>query len=212
MKNQKSDRRPISARNSQYSHRFSTFLARRRVAPNTISVASVIFAAGAGLSLIATSSNLTHRVWWALTAVLIVLRLLANMFDGMVAMGTGKTSAAGELFNELPDRISYVVIFVSAGFAAGSSPHLGYITAILALFIAYVRALGNHMGVSQLFIGPMAKSHRMFTLAALCLYNAIVPTVWQPPSLLTWGLLVITVGSVITVIRRLQQISKGIGA
>lgn len=212
MKNQSSDRRPISARNSQYSQRFSTFLAQRGVAPNTISVASVIFAVGAGLSLIATSSNLTHRVWWALTAVLILLRLLANMFDGMVAVETGKTSVAGELFNELPDRISDVVIFVSAGFAAGSSPHLGYITALLALFIAYVRALGNHMGVSQLFIGPMAKSHRMFTLAGLCLYNATAPTAWQPPSLLTWGLLVISVGSVITLVRRLQQISKGIGA
>jgi len=212
MKNQTSDRRPISARNSQYSQRVSTFLAQRGVSPNTISIASVIFAIGAGLSLIATSSSFTHRAWWILTAVLIVLRLLANMFDGMVALETGRTSAAGELFNEVPDRISDVVIFASAGFAIGSSPHLGYITAILALFVAYVRALGNHMGVSQLFIGPMAKSHRMFTLAAICLFNAVIPTAWELPSLLMWGLLLISLGSVITIIRRLQQIAKGMGA
>ena len=206
MKNQTSDRRPISARNSPYSQRVSTFLAQHGVAPNIISIASIVFAMGASLCLIATSSNFTHRIWWMLAAMLIVLRLLANMFDGMVAVETGKTSAAGELFNEVPDRISDVLIFTSAGFAAGSSPHLGYITAILALFIAYIRALGNHMGVSQLFIGPMAKSHRMFTLVAFCLWNAFIPAAWQLPSLLTWGLLIISVGSIITIIRRLQRI------
>lgn len=211
MKNQTPDRRPISARNSPYSQRVSTFLAQHGVSPNIISVASVVFAVGAGLSLIATSSNFPPRVWWILTAVLIVLRLSANMLDGMVAMETGKTSAVGELFNEVPDRISDVVIFVSAGFAAGSSPHLGYITAILALFIAYVRALGNYMGVTQLFIGPMAKSHRMFTLTAFCLCNAVIPAAWQLPSLLTWGLLIISAGSVITIIRRVQCIAKRMG-
>ncbi|MBC7878327.1 MAG: CDP-alcohol phosphatidyltransferase family protein [Anaerolineales bacterium] len=209
MKNQTSDRRPISARNSQYSQRISTFLAQHGVAPNVISIASVVFALGAGLSLLATSSTFSHRIWWILTAVLIVLRLLANMFDGMVAVETGKASPTGELFNEVPDRISDVVIFVCAGFAAGSSLHLGYITAVLSLFIAYVRALGNHMGVSQLFIGPMAKSHRMFTLAALCIYNAIMPITWQLSSLLTWGLLIISIGGILTIIRRLQRIAKG---
>lgn len=207
MENKNLDRRPISARNSQYSQRVSTFLAKQGVLPNTISVASVVFAAGAGFGLIATSSSSINHGWWTLTAVLIVLRLLANMFDGMVAVETGKMSATGELFNEVPDRISDGVIFVCAGFASGSSWHLGYITAILALFIPYLRALGNYMGVSQLFLGPMAKSHRMFTLVALCLYNAIAPAAWQVPSLLTWGLLIISIGSVITIIRRLQRIA-----
>jgi phosphatidylglycerophosphate synthase len=212
MKNQTSDRRPISARNSKYSQRISTFLAQRGVSPDVISIASMVFAAGAGLSLIATSSNFSHRIWWILAAVLIVMRLLANMFDGMVAMETGKTSATGELFNEVPDRVSDVIIFVCAGFAASSSPRLGYITAILAVFIAYLRALGNHIGVSQLFSGPMAKSQRMFMLVALCLYNAIIPAGWQVPALLTWGLFVIGVGCVITIVRRLQHITKEISA
>ncbi len=210
MKSQTSDRRPISARNSRYSQNISIFLARQGVSPNAISVASVVFAMGAGLCLIATSGNFSHRGWWVLTAVLIVLRLLANMLDGMVALETGNSSASGELFNEVPDRVSDAVIFVCAGFAAGSSIHLGYIAAILALFIAYVRALGNHMGVAQLFIGPMAKSQRMFTLAALCLLNAIIPAAWQLSSLLTWGLLVINAGGVVTIIRRLHKITNGV--
>jgi phosphatidylglycerophosphate synthase len=212
MKNQTSDRRPITARNSQYSQRVSTFLAQHGVAPNIISIASIVFAMGASLCLIATSSRFTHQTWWMLAAALIVLRLLANMFDGMVAMETGKTSSTGELFNEIPDRISDVLIFISAGVASGSSLHLGYITAILALLIAYLRALGNHMGVTQLFIGPMAKSHRMFTLVAFCLYNALMPNLWQIPSLLTWGLSIIIAGSIITIIRRIRRIAIAVQA
>ncbi len=212
MKNQASDRRPISARNSPYSQRISTFLAKHGVAPNAISIASVVFAMGAGLSMLATSGNFANRAWWISAAVLIVLRLLANMFDGMVAMETGKTTIAGELFNEIPDRISDAVIFVSAGFAAGSSPHLGYVAAILALFIAYIRAMGNHLGVSQLFIGPMAKSHRMFALVAICLYNALMPAFLHIPALLTWGLSIIILGSVATTIRRIRRITAMVQA
>ena len=207
MKTHTSDRRPISARNSRISEHISSLLTKQGISPNAISIASMVFAAGAGGSLVATKYGNNDGIWWSCSIVLIIMRLLANMFDGMVAVETGKTSAAGELFNEVPDRVSDVVIFVSAGFAAGSSPHLGYLTAILALFIAYVRALGNYVGVTQLFIGPMAKSHRMFTLAAFCLFNAIIPI----PFLLTWGLLIICVGSVITIIRRLQHIAKRMG-
>ncbi|HSG45393.1 MAG TPA: hypothetical protein VLA72_19785 [Anaerolineales bacterium] len=147
-----------------------------------------------------------NRILWMLIAVFIPLRLLANMLDGMVAVDSGKLSSVGELFNEVPDRVSDVLIFVSAGYAYGSSPPLGYIAAILALFIPYLRALGNSMDVTQLFIGPMAKSHRMFTLAGICLYYAVAPVTWQISNPMTWALIVIGLGGVITSIRRLQKI------
>jgi len=206
------DRRPISARESPYSKGVSALLVRSGITPNAISIASVVFAVGAALSLLATASRFAHPVWWFAAPVLIVLRLFANMFDGMVAMATGKTSPHGELFNEVPDRISDVIVFVCAGFAAGSSPDLGYLAAILALAIAYLRALGNNMGVQKLFIGPMAKSHRMFTLAAFCLYNGLAPASLALPNLLTWGLGLIAAGSAVTFIRRLGRISREVGA
>jgi phosphatidylglycerophosphate synthase len=212
MKYKSNDRRPISARNSRFSQRTAAFLVQRGVSPNTISGVSILFGIGAGLSLAAISNSSMARLWWALTAVFILLRLLANMLDGMVAIEAGKASAIGELYNEVPDRISDVAIFIGAGFTAGSSPHLGYIAAILALFIAYLRALGNQMGVTQLFLGPMGKSHRMFTLVAICLYSALTPTLWQPSALVEWGLLVIIAGSVVTIIRRLQRIVVKVNA
>lgn len=212
MKHKIFDRRPISARNNQFSKRFSTFLAAQGVSPNSISVASLGFSMSAGLCLFLTSTDFSTRWLWGLAALFILLRLLANMFDGMVAVELETTSTVGDIFNEVPDRLSDVIIFISAGFAAGSSPDLGYVTAILSLFVAYLRTLGNFMGVNQLFIGPMAKSHRMFALIAICFYNALMPDILWIPSLLTWGLSVIIFGSVITVIRRLQRVITVVSA
>ena len=48
------------------------------------------------------------------------LRLWLNMLDGMVALASGKASRTGEIVNELPDRISDVVILsasLHSGFA-----------------------------------------------------------------------------------------------
>lgn len=207
MKYQPRDRRPIPVRNNPLAQRATEFLARNGVSVNTISSFSLLFGLGAGVSLIMTAvESSIFRIWWALSAILILLRLLANMLDGMVAIESGKISAVGELFNEIPDRVSDVAIFVGAGFAANSSPHLGYTAAILSLFVAYIRALGNQMGVTDLFLGPMSKQQRMFTLIAIFLFYALAPTVWQSFRLLGWGLWLIILGSVLTILSRIRHI------
>ena len=205
MKYQSFDRRPTQARNNRFSHQAVTFLIKHGVSPNTISGGSVLFSVIAGISLGMTSSD-SHRLWWVSAAIFIALRLLANMLDGMVAIETGKVSPVGELFNEVPDRISDVVIFIGAGFAAGGSYHLGYVAAILALFTAYVRTLGNQLGVLHLFLGPMGKPNRMFILVGLCFYKALAPVSWELPSLMAWVLLIICLGSFMTTVARLRHI------
>lgn len=208
MSYQSKDRRPIPVRENPLSKRTAKLLTRAGVSANLISSLSLLFGVGAGICLMMTSSQPGVRLWWALAAVLILLRLLANMLDGMVAMETGETSAVGELFNEVPDRISDAATFIGAGFAASSSIHLGYMAAILALLVAYARALGNQMGVTGLFIGPMSKQQRMFTLIVICLFYAIVPFAWQSLPLLILGLWAINLGSIITFIRRIRLIVK----
>jgi phosphatidylglycerophosphate synthase len=208
MNYQSKDRRPIPARKNPLSQRAAGFLARAGVSANAISILSLVFGLTAGASLAWTATDPAARIWWALAAILILLRLLANMLDGMVAMETGKTSAVGELFNEIPDRVSDVAIFIGAGFAAHSSIHAGYAAAVLSLFVAYVRALGNQMGVVGLFIGPMSKHHRMFTLIAICLFYALAPSNWQSLPLLTWGLWTINIGAVVTILLRIRHIVR----
>jgi phosphatidylglycerophosphate synthase len=136
------------------------------------------------------------------------------MLDGMVALASQKASRLGELYNELPDRVSDVAIIVGAGYAVNGLPTLGWLAACMALLVAYIRAVGKAAGASNLFIGPMAKPHRMFVLTLVALVMAATPRSWQ----LVWGqphagwpaagLALIIVGSLITIFRRLGLIVR----
>ena len=141
------------------------------------------------------------------------------MLDGMVALASGRSSKVGELYNEVPDRISDAAVFIGAGFAWGGNIALGYIATILAVFTAYVRAAGKIAGAPNEFCGPMAKQHRMLVVTLICLYSAVTPRSWQVITLgdsqiglVTLGLVVIVIGCVITVIHRLSRIAHVLGA
>src|SRR5437773_11257183 len=71
----------------------------------------------------------------------------------MVALTSARVSKIGDLYNEIPDRISDTAVFIGAGFAWGGNIALGYIATILAIFTAYVRAAGNIAGAPNEFCG-----------------------------------------------------------
>jgi phosphatidylglycerophosphate synthase len=170
----------------------------------------------AGIALGMTSFA-DYRILWLIAAGGAQLRLTANMLDGMVAIASSRTSKTGELYNEVPDRISDAAVFIGAGFAWGGNVTLGYVATILAIFTAYVRAAGKIAGAPNEFCGPMAKQHRMLVITIICVYAAITPRSWQIIAfsdshigVMTIGLAVIVVGCVITVVRRLSRISQAL--
>src|SRR5438876_2141209 len=212
------DRRPIATRNRKWAQSATTWLASRNVLPNAISVAGMCACIAAGLALGLTSVEY-NRVFWLVAALGAQFRLTANMLDGMVAVVSGRASKVGELYNEVPDRVSDAAVFIGAGYAWGGSVALGYIATILAVFTAYVRSAGIIAGSPNEFCGPMAKQHRMLVVTLICAYAAITPRFWQLIAfgdlrigLMTLGLAVIVVGCVITVIRRVARITHALGA
>lgn len=213
------DRRPISTRQHPLSISLADWLASHGVSPNAISVGGMIAGVLAGVAL-ACSGRFPHAwVFLLAGAVGMQLRLLANMFDGMVAIQTGKASPVGELFNEVPDRVSDAAIFIGAGYALGGLPELGYLAAVVALFVAYVRAAGKASGAPQDFCGPMAKPQRMAVLTTAAVLASILPASWQEElvttsklGLIAWSLLAIAFGGVITAIRRLRRTASALRA
>jgi phosphatidylglycerophosphate synthase len=172
-------------------------------------------AAGAGLIATAHVDSLPARLLFAAAAGLIQLRLLANMLDGMVAVASGRASPLGELYNEVPDRVSDAAVLIGLGYAPGGSPELGYAAAALAVFCAYIRAVGKSAGAGSDFRGPMAKQQRMFTVTVTALYLALAPSSWRPHSIFReqWGLpaaalLIIAVATAFTCLRRLVGIAS----
>lgn len=210
------DRRPLRSRRARWIRTVAALLAARGVAPNAISIGSVAAAAAAAVSLLQVPGKapVLQAALLALSAGLILLRMLANVLDGLVAVEGGLKSSTGDLFNEVPDRLADVLLLAGAGYAIPSSPlgqFLGWSAAVLALFTAYVRVFGGSVGLPQSFSGPMAKPHRMFVLVAAVLLSILeaMLTGYRGRVLLA-ALAVIGLGSALTCLRRLAQIRAGL--
>jgi phosphatidylglycerophosphate synthase len=208
------DRRPIAARNLPVFQRLAAALADLGVSPNGISIAGMLAAILGGVVFWATSWGTPYtRLFWLAGALLTQLRLLANMLDGMVAIRRQLASPLGELYNEVPDRISDAALLIGAGLAAGGHTVLGYGAALAAVFTAYVRATAKAAGAPQDFCGPMAKQQRMFLLTIVAVYCGLTPLSWQPAYVIkgqslgpaALALAVILVGSLLTAFRRLAR-------
>jgi phosphatidylglycerophosphate synthase len=209
-----SERRPIASRNWRVSKNCAQWLARRGVSPNAISIFGMLAALLAGCAFVATRSAELATAGFLVGALLIQVRLLCNMFDGMVALEQQRNSPLGALYNEVPDRVSDAAVLVGAGYAAGGDTMLGLIATAMAIFVAYVRAAGSVAGAPQEFCGPMAKPHRMATITLAAIYAGLVPASFQPSfeivpgrGMMTAALGLVIVGGTLTVVRRLNKIA-----
>ena len=197
------NRRPISARNSGLMRKLAAAIARNgQITPNQISCLSSAAAAAGAFFLILPGQTPAAL---AACALFIQLRLLCNLIDGMVAVEGGKKTAAGELYNELPDRLSDSLLLVALGYACGAG-WLGW----LAAFTAYIRVFGGSTGLAQSFRGPMAKQHRMAVLTAACLAAAAEQLSLGSAHSLTAALAIITIGSAATCVLRTRDIARAL--
>jgi phosphatidylglycerophosphate synthase len=200
------DRRPLASRGWKISEKVARWLARRGATPNTISIVGMICGILAGTMFALTSGATYPWVLWIFGGVFVQLRLLANLYDGMVAVLRETASPVGELFNEVPDRVSDAATLIGFGYATDSDSVLGFVATIFAIFLAYLRAQGKVAGAHQEFCGPMAKQQRMATVTIAAIACAFVPGAsdWQIPKFALW---VIIAGCMVTIIRRLQRIT-----
>jgi phosphatidylglycerophosphate synthase len=197
------NRRPLTSRSTAWARFFTGVLIRAGVSPNAISVISVVFAAAGAVVLIQwpTAAGLIA------VAACVQLRLLCNLFDGMVAIEGNRQSPVGGLYNEVPDRIADSLFIVPLGYAIGT-PWLGWAGALAAAVTAYIRVLGGSLGLAQDFRGPMAKQHRMAVLTASCVLGAIEQWVWGSQWSLILAAWIIALGSAVTCGTRLIAISR----
>lgn len=210
-------RRLLATRNAGWARALARWLGRIGLRPNAVSIAGVVFAFGASVAFyLAPELPPGGRAAVLLVAAAsIQLRLLCNLLDGMLAVEEGFKSKTGEIYNDLPDRMADVFILVGAGYSVRYLAYgatLGWAAAVLALFTAYVRVLGGSLGVTQHFIGPMAKQHRMFSLTVVTLLATVETLLGMPPQAIRIGLAVIVVGTIVTAFRRTWRIASEMDA
>jgi phosphatidylglycerophosphate synthase len=184
---------------------------RAGIHPDLVSYASILASALAGLCFLFAGA----RPWLLLVGpAFCYLRLWLNMLDGMVALASGKASLRGELLNDLPDRISDVLIFAGVAPSGLCNPFLAYWAAILALFTAYVGTFGQAVAGRREFGGIMSKPWRrvMVHLGAWATFGLLR---WGTPlrglTLLDWTCLLVIAGCVQTVYVRLASTLRLLG-
>lgn len=212
---QPTSRRPIGQAFRATAKPAVRWCVRAGVHPDLISYGSIVAAAIAGAMF-----WLSGR--WPLlllaAPVFAHLRLWLNMLDGMVAIESGKASLRGEILNDLPDRISDVLIFVGVAHSGLCHVISGYWAAIFALLTAYVGVFGQAVRVRREYSGIMSKPWRMvaltigawITLASILFSGASFQTAGL--SLLDLTCIVIVLGCIQTIGVRLARIIQGLKA
>ncbi len=206
-----STRRPLKVRGSIWSKNIANYLSKKNITPNQISVLSIVFSFISAIFILLIPADHSYEIWLnsILAAFFIQMRLLCNLFDGMVALEGGKSTKSGELYNDIPDRISDSILFIAVGYTISVvswGVELGYFAALVAMMTAYVRVLGASMDAGSCFKGPMAKQHRMAILTLSLLLTPISIIVAEQNYVLFLALLMIAIGSLVTVINRTYTI------
>lgn len=205
-----SNRRPLASRQSGWANRIAAALAKTALTPNQISQASMFMAAISGAAFYGSAQTDEHGLRAALlfcAALFCQLRLLCNLFDGMLAIEAGKSAPDGPFWNEFPDRIADILILVGAGYAAGD-PILGWAAAAFAILTAYIRELGSANGMSPDFSGPMAKPHRMAVVTLAAVIAAAEPLWDGGGEVLTLTLWIVAIGAALTSLRRCLHLRR----
>ena len=201
-------RRPIANVFRQTASSATRFCVRHGIHPDAISYLSTVAALIAAICFWKSEG----RPWLLIIAPLFCyLRLWFNMLDGMVAFEAGKASRRGEILNDLPDRISDIVIFVGVAHSGLMSPLIGYWTAIFAVLTSYVGLFGQALGVQREFGGIMSKPWRMVALSVgswLAFFSA--PQSSATFTILDWTCLAIIAGCIETIVVRLKRITDAL--
>ncbi|MCU0495195.1 MAG: CDP-alcohol phosphatidyltransferase family protein [Chloroflexaceae bacterium] len=155
-------------------HGLALVLARRQVHPDAITLAGLASGLLAGgLFILAGVTN-----GWLLLLVppLLFVRIACNALDGMVARQRNLMRQQGALLNEVSDRLADLACFTGLAFSGQLTPTLGAALLVALLAVSYLGVLGQSLGGSRRYDGPLGKADRML---ALGLYAVAAPLAWQ---------------------------------
>src|SRR5205809_1333119 len=208
-------RRPIGEGFRATARHATSLCVQSNIHPDAISYASVAAAAIAALCFWKSA----FHPWLLFVAPLFCyLRLWFNMLDGMVAIASGNASWRGEILNDLPDRVSDVLIFAGVAHSGWMNPFIGYWAAIFALLTAYVGMFGQAVGVQREFSGMMSNPWRMVMLHVGA-WIALAFFWWNHGAfplggltILDWACVIVVAGCLQTMAIRLKRIMVALRA
>lgn len=170
----------------------ATWLARRGVTANQVTIAAALVSVSLGAAL-----AVPDRPLWLFLALPLWLfvRMALNAIDGMLAREFGQKSPLGAYLNEIGDIVSDVALLLPfAAMPAFGVPTVGAVI-VMVLISEFAGVLGAAVGAGRRYEGPLGKSDRALVLGGLGLWIGIGAPLpvwlwWVMPGMA--GLLVMT--------------------
>ncbi|OWV85192.1 CDP-alcohol phosphatidyltransferase [Rhizobium sp. N122] len=175
-------------------------LAARGVTANQVT--SVAAAVSVVLGLFLSVVSLPH--WFLLVPVWFLIRMGLNAIDGMLAREHGQKSILGAYLNEIGDVVSDVALYLPFALIDpnGVAPAISVI--FLSALTEFTGVLGQTVGASRRYDGPMGKSDRAVVFGALGIFVAVGGT------LAAWTLWLWAVVALLLIWTIINRISAGI--
>ena len=180
-----------------------------RVSANTLSMASLTFAAMSGISYYFSYSN---RIVLAAALLMMLLNGLLDGIDGAVARKSGTISKYGDYLDHVIDRYSDVIMICGIFLGGYLRADFGTMVIVGVLLASYLGTQAQAVGIGRIYGGVMGRADRMIVIAlATC-----VQLVYQPEigafgiqfTILGWALLLIGILSHFTAVQRFWHTRK----
>jgi CDP-diacylglycerol--glycerol-3-phosphate 3-phosphatidyltransferase len=176
------------------------FLARFGATANQVTVFACTLSVALGLGLY----HWPVREAFALVPLWMFLRMALNAVDGMLAREHGQQSKLGAFLNELTDVLADAALYLPFAIIAPFNTFWVAVVVLLSAMSELTGVLGQTVGASRRYDGPMGKSDRAFVFGVLAL---LVATDHTPPWL-AWVMPLVGVLIACNIVNRIRQALK----
>jgi len=173
-------------------------LSDTRITANQVTVAAAIGSAIVAMIIIAAAEA---RWVFLLLPAWLILRMGLNAIDGMLAREYRQESRLGAYLNEICDVVSDAVLVAPIAMVEPFGVPGVALLIFLAALTEFAGVLGQAVGSSRRYDGPLGKSDRALVFGALGLWIGIGAPL---PSWFGWIIPAIAVLLVLTVVNRVR--------
>ena len=136
------------------------------VSPNHITVFTIFFSLLIGHILFL---GIFNSFWFIIVALGLLIRMMLNALDGMMANQFNLQSKLGEILNEIGDVISDIAIYFPFLYFEAIKSEYVILFIFLSIINEFCGVLAKLISGSRRYDGPMGKSDRAFLVGIICI-------------------------------------------
>jgi len=173
-------------------------LARLGVTANAVTLTAVLGSLVVGIACVYAWAYPPLLLLWP---AWLFVRMALNAIDGMLAREHGMKTALGGILNEVGDVVSDAALYLPIAFFTEGSLWPAVLFTLGAVSTEFCGVLGQALGASRRYDGPMGKSDRALLVGALAAATFVFPSLYKAWPGFLWAAAALTV---VTSARRCQ--------